>query len=60
MRFLQITSTMEHFGDLETMTVEEAMGSLKSHEEKVKRKAESKENQLMLTDDEWHKRESEE
>ncbi|XP_074356424.1 uncharacterized protein LOC141696136 [Apium graveolens] len=32
-RFLQITSTMEQFGDLETMSVEEVIGSLKAHEE---------------------------
>lgn len=37
-KFLQITSTIEQFGDLNTMTMEEAVGSLKAHEERVKGK----------------------
>ncbi|KAL8109953.1 hypothetical protein AgCh_025888 [Apium graveolens] len=37
-RFLQIPSTLEQFGDLETMTVEEATGSLRAHEERMKGK----------------------
>lgn len=32
-KFLQIASTIEQFGDLEKMTIEEAVGSLKAHEE---------------------------
>ncbi|XP_074383271.1 uncharacterized protein LOC141724880 [Apium graveolens] len=32
-KFLQIASTIEQFGDLEKMSVEEAVGSLKAHEE---------------------------
>ena len=56
-RFLQITSTMEQFGDLDTMSMEEAIGSLKAHEERVKGKTESSEAQLMLTEEEWAKRE---
>lgn len=59
-RFLQITSTMEQFSDLETMTVEEAMGSLKAHDERVKGKNESNESKLILTEEEWRKRGSEE
>ena len=47
---------MEPFSDLDTMTVEEAMGSLKAHEERVKGKSESSENKLMLTKEDWHKR----
>ncbi|XP_074326762.1 uncharacterized protein LOC141664707 [Apium graveolens] len=35
-KFLQITSTIEQFGDLESMTVEETVGSLKAHEERLK------------------------
>lgn len=34
-KFLQIVSTMEQFGDLETMTVEEVIRSLKAHEERL-------------------------
>ncbi|XP_074362527.1 uncharacterized protein LOC141702818 [Apium graveolens] len=59
-RFLQITSTLEQFGDLENMSVEEAVGALKAHEERVKGKTETKENQLMLTEEEWAKRDGEE
>lgn len=40
-KFLQITSIMEQFGNLDTMTVEEAIGSLKAHEERVKGKTET-------------------
>lgn len=56
-KFLQITSTMEQFGDLESMTIEEAVASLKAHEERVKGKSEEKESKLLLTEDEWAKRE---
>lgn len=59
-RFLQITSTIEQFGDLETMSVEEAIGSLKAHEERIKGKTETGEARLMLTEEEWRKRDSEE
>lgn len=59
-KFLQITSTLEQFGDLENMSVEEAVGSLKAHEERLKGKTEASEGQLMLTKEEWEKKESEE
>ncbi|XP_074322922.1 uncharacterized protein LOC141659890 [Apium graveolens] len=36
-KFLQITSTIEQFSNLEEMTVEEAVGSLKAHEEQLRR-----------------------
>ncbi|XP_074341887.1 uncharacterized protein LOC141679283 [Apium graveolens] len=35
-RFLQIASAIEQFGNLEEMSVEEVVGSLKAHEERVK------------------------
>lgn len=35
-KFLQIVSTLEQFGNLETLTVEEVVGSMKAHEERVK------------------------
>lgn len=47
-RFLQITSFMEQFGNLETMTIEEAIGSLKARDERTRDKVELKEVQLML------------
>ncbi|KAL8107947.1 hypothetical protein AgCh_024380 [Apium graveolens] len=59
-RFVRITLTLEQFGDMENMTVEEIVGSLKAHEERVKGKTEMKETQLMLTEEEWAKREGEE
>ncbi|XP_074341889.1 uncharacterized protein LOC141679285 [Apium graveolens] len=34
-KFYQVTLILEQFGDLETMTVEEVVGSLKAHEERV-------------------------
>ena len=57
-KFLQITSTMEQFCDLDTLTIEEAIGSLKAHEERLKGRTESSESQLMLTEEEWSKKES--
>ncbi|XP_074336143.1 uncharacterized protein LOC141673307 [Apium graveolens] len=59
-RFLQITSTIEQFGDLDKITVKEAMGSLKVHDERIKGKGESNDNKLHLTEEEWRKRESNE
>lgn len=35
-RFLQIVSTLEQFGNLETLSVEEVVGSLKAHDERLK------------------------
>lgn len=61
-KFLQITSTIEQFGDLETMSIEEAVGSLRAHEERLRGKIESgggsNEGQLLLTEEEWKKRSS--
>ncbi|KAL8145756.1 hypothetical protein AgCh_003778 [Apium graveolens] len=60
-KFLQIASTIEQFGNLEIMTVEEAVGSLKDHEERLRcNQVENNGGQLMLTEEEWEKRESEE
>ncbi|XP_074362800.1 uncharacterized protein LOC141703096, partial [Apium graveolens] len=59
-KFLHITSTLEQFGDLETMTMEEVVGSLKAYEERVKGKTETKESNLLLTEAEWAKREKNE
>ncbi|KAL8107017.1 hypothetical protein AgCh_023716 [Apium graveolens] len=59
-RFLRISSTLEQLGGMENMTVEETVGSLKAHEERIKGKTEMKETQLMLIEDEWTKHEGEE
>lgn len=39
-KFLQITSTIEQFGNLKEMYVEEMIGRMKTHEERVCRVAE--------------------
>lgn len=59
-KFLQIASTIEQFGNLEKMTIEETVGSLKAHEERLKGKTESGSSELLLTEEEWQKREKEE
>ncbi|XP_074326838.1 uncharacterized protein LOC141664780 [Apium graveolens] len=48
-KFLQIASTIEQFGDLETMSVEETVGSLKAHEERLRGLNDTSGGQLMLT-----------
>nr|GFD48721.1 hypothetical protein [Tanacetum cinerariifolium] len=55
-KFLKIASTIEQFGDLDTMTVEEVIGQLKDHEERVRGKSESGEGKLLLTHQEWLER----
>lgn len=52
-RFIQITSTMKQFGNIETMSVEEAIRSLKAHEVCVRGKSESNEGQLIHRKEEW-------
>lgn len=42
------------------MSVEEAIGSLRAHEERMKGKGEIGGGQLKLTKEEWEKRENEE
>lgn len=52
-RFLQIASAIEQFGDLDKMSVEETVGSLKAHEERTRGQVESGAQQLLLTEEEW-------
>lgn len=35
-KFLQIASAIEQFGNLEVMSIEEVVGSLKAHEERLR------------------------
>ncbi|KAK1378600.1 DUF4219 domain-containing protein [Heracleum sosnowskyi] len=56
-KFLQIASTIEQFGNLEIMSVEEVIGSLKAHEERLRGQTEVNERKLLLTKEEWRKRE---
>ncbi|KAK1400343.1 CCHC-type domain-containing protein [Heracleum sosnowskyi] len=57
-KFLQIASTIEQFGNLEEMMLEEAIGSLKAHEERLKGTTEVTDSQVLLTEEEWRKREN--
>lgn len=59
-KFLPIASAIEQFGEVETMSVEEVVGSLKAHEERLRRTTETSQGQLLLTDEEWRKREGNE
>ncbi|XP_074347526.1 uncharacterized protein LOC141686386 [Apium graveolens] len=59
-RFLQIASTIEQFGNLEEMSVEEVVGSLKAHEERVEGVTETSKGQLLLREEKWRKKENSE
>ena len=59
-KFLQIASAIEQFGDLEKMSVEEIVGSLKAHEERIRGQTEANNGQLLLTEEEWSRREGNE
>ena len=59
-KFLQIASTIEQFGNLEKMSIEETIGSLKAHEERLKGQTGTNGDQLLLTEEEWVKREGSE
>ncbi|XP_063942827.1 uncharacterized protein LOC135150451 [Daucus carota subsp. sativus] len=48
-KFLQIASNIEQFGDMKVMMVEELVGRLKAHEERMKGKSENTSGQLLLT-----------
>lgn len=55
-KFIQLTSTLEQFGDLETMSVEEVIGRLKAHEERLKGREDQDDRKLLLTHQEWSER----
>ncbi|XP_074362526.1 uncharacterized protein LOC141702817 [Apium graveolens] len=55
-RYLQIASTIEQFGNMKEMTVDEVVGRLKAHDERLRGQAESTGGQLLLTQEEWQKR----
>lgn len=68
-KFLQIASALEQFGNLNTMSVEEVIGSLKAHEERLRGSTQDEKlkgsmsgtgEQLMLTEEEWRKKENDE
>ncbi|CAN6170551.1 unnamed protein product [Urochloa humidicola] len=47
-KFVHIASAIEQFGDLKKMTLEEVIGSLKAHEERVKARGARSEEQLLV------------
>ncbi|KAL8101051.1 uncharacterized protein LOC141702416 [Apium graveolens] len=57
-KYLQIVSTIEQFGDLENMTVEEIVGSLEAHNERTRSQNDSDGGKLLLTEEEWSRREN--
>lgn len=59
-KYLQIASTIEQFGNLEEMTVEEIVGWLKAHDERLRGKTEGSVDQLLLTEEDWRKKEENE
>lgn len=59
-KFLQIASAIEQFGNLAEMSVEEVVGSLKAHEERLRGTAEPSSGQLLLTAEDWKKKENSE
>lgn len=53
-KYLQIVSTIEQFGDLKTMMVEEAIGRLKAYEERLRGMSGNNDDEhLLLTRAEW-------
>lgn len=59
-KFIQLASTLEQFGDLETMSVEEVIGRLKAHEERLKGRDDQDDRKLLLTHQEWSARKKKE
>ena len=51
-KFLQITSTFEEFSDLKTKSVDEIIGSVKAHEERLQGFGE-KDETILLSRAEW-------
>lgn len=59
-KYMQIASTIEQFGNLEEMAVEETVEHLKAHEERLCGQNEGKDNQFLLTKEDWMKSEAHE
>ncbi|CAM8905468.1 unnamed protein product [Rhodiola kirilowii] len=52
-RFLPIVSTIEQFGDIDKMPLDEAIGRLKAHEKRVRAADDVEGEKLMLSHSEW-------
>lgn len=59
-KFLQIASAIEQFGNVEEMSIEEVVGSLKAHEERLRGVEETSKGELLLTAEEWKKKDNNE
>lgn len=56
---MHIASTLEQFKNFDTMSIEEVIGSLKAHEERISGQVENKEShQLLITEEDWSKHEA--
>ncbi|CAM8941456.1 unnamed protein product [Rhodiola kirilowii] len=55
-RFLPIVSTIEQFGDVNAMPLDEAIGRLKAHEERTRSTEDNEGEQFLLTKLEWTSR----
>lgn len=53
MKFFPIASNLEQFGNLSTMSLEEAVGALKNYEVRLRGYDASTEEQVLLTRAEW-------
>lgn len=52
-KFLAVVSTIEAFGNVDNMLLEEAIRLIKAHEERVRIYRENDFDHLLLTHDEW-------
>ena len=57
-KFLQVVAAIEQFSDVDTMPFEEAIGRLKAYEERIRKRENEHEEQLLLTKAEWEARSS--
>ena len=55
-KYLPIVASIEQYSDLETMSLEEAVGRLKAYEDRLKIHDEKEEerDQLMMASEQWH------
>ncbi|KAL8105967.1 hypothetical protein AgCh_029688 [Apium graveolens] len=57
-KFLLITSAIEQFGKIDEISIEDTVGSLKAHEERICGQNENTGGQLLLTEEEWSRKEN--
>ncbi|XP_074337628.1 uncharacterized protein LOC141674824 [Apium graveolens] len=57
-KYVTITSTIEQFGNMEEMMVEDIVGPLEAHDERTRGVVEDKGGKLLMTEEEWLRSES--